>query len=1297
MKKTYKMFLAFVLCMIGAMNVNAETETVSLDQVAYGSWDGWGADAVMTAAGTPAWAIGEASGQPYGDPSVNAFADLSAYDKLIVEASDGTPRFMFNRDIAEGQFNADEKESHLIEYPKCQGTWAEKYFTTEAGAEEGHTIYTVDLKQMVKDKGFAHLHAIKGANWANVTIYSMVVVRQVKKNVTGWTSVITNGDFEGTDVSSFALAIDAVNNDGVQDPTIEENIGKNDSHGIAVSSLAGATETWATQLFVKSNEFITAGTKVHFKMDVKAENAAEVTTGTHAAPRDYLCGGFINKFVVSDEWNTIDTTFVVPSTVNDKEFAGFQSIAFDLNNDKDNANKFFFDNIVFEVYKLGTLIEFSDEIVQIDFGFETNIPDLVKAANVKRLLYPTDCVTVTVNGEAKDVLSVEAFEDGRFYIFFNEGEGVEDDDEVVVSFKNPTDAAYQIVYASGAVKGQVVKDITNMTAEFNEEVEDGENAYAYDYLKPTLMKADPEDGSFNLPNSISEFKAWFDKEVKADEIVATLNDEPLAVTPNEGLAKEFTFTRTGADLATGAYKLHITKAAPKAYLNKDNYCDTTMVINIGKVSADPNDVEETVMTDDFAASGASWIVTADGTDENPGGIQDANSGSGCRLMHNQNQAQNGNGFANDILYLGTRKVQGVALYGTKDDAKLNLKLKDYHLTLGAAKWDGNGAARQLTVQVFAEGDVDVTTGAVVEGKTPVVEETQAIVPDFKTSTNATRFDVLIPVKSEGNYIIRLVTSDANGNAAGYGDASAIGEVKVQYLPNTIGAEWVRLLTAALDDAKKIRDKYVGERYAGEAFSALDGAINTYSAEMENYTNPSAYQNAADNLKALGEAMQNHGTLCNDYDTAIKNGIDVVRKNEMPNGDPNQATKFVKTEMFAQLKDAVDKYHGTSQWVNVADTIADPEAAPVWELVYSFDELTDDAQLTAAVAELKEIADKAGKLFTEGESKLQDGGIKVLVDRLRRGAETLKSIGAPADDTTVVNALNALEDDDELAQTVKDKITIMLYDSLANANNTLFAPTLDDNFNEIVPEFDMTAFVKNGNTYVNAGEKAAPGWDVTGKVGYWLNWGASHDNSIVPEDLSFTIYQAEGRAEQTITDLPAGIYTVTIDAARWDNPRNDDNTWKADVPECATFAYIKTGKTPEVEAGLEENRETNFAATETLDYYGQYVMHHDCVFENVEITDGKLVLGVNFASDGGQYFFDHVLLTMTGAAKGFDYAKAKEDYMNTGIEPAQAAAKVRAIEVYDLNGMRTAKATRGLNIVKKYMSDGSVRIQKVIVK
>ena len=121
-----------------------------------------------------AYELFKPSGLPYGDGNVGwkNFALLSDYDKLYVTFTEGTPRIMMNRDVDGGQWNETEAESHLIEFPKGDAVWSAKYFTNENG------VITVDLKQIVADKGFANLNAIKGANWANVTVTGLFLYKE---------------------------------------------------------------------------------------------------------------------------------------------------------------------------------------------------------------------------------------------------------------------------------------------------------------------------------------------------------------------------------------------------------------------------------------------------------------------------------------------------------------------------------------------------------------------------------------------------------------------------------------------------------------------------------------------------------------------------------------------------------------------------------------------------------------------------------------------------------------------------------------------------------------------------------------------------------------------------------------------------------------------------------------------------------------------------------------------------------------------------------------------------------------
>ena len=71
--------------------------------------------------------------------------------------------------------------------------------------------------------------------------------------------------------------------------------------------------------------------------------------------------------------------------------------------------------------------------------------------------------------------------------------------------------------------------------------------------------------------------------------------------------------------------------------------------------------------------------------------------------------------------------------------------------------------------------------------------------------------------------------------------------------------------------------------------------------------------------------------------------------------------------------------------------------------------------------------------------------------------------------------------------------------------------------------------------------------------------------------------------------------------------------------------------------------------------------------------------------------------MAAAADGFDYAGAYQEVIE-GVEGTVAApAQVMGIELYDLNGRRIMKAQQGVVIMKKFMNDGTIRVEKVIKK
>lgn len=141
---------------------NEESETLTLTANDFYNWDGVDENAAKVKKADCAYELGKSTGTPYGDVNVlmNNYADLSSADKLYIVVTDGTPRVLMNR--------ITMSDTTLpVETPRDT-----KYQTTKTNGN-GSTTYIIDIKQIVKDYGYAHINAIKGANWTNVTITSI--------------------------------------------------------------------------------------------------------------------------------------------------------------------------------------------------------------------------------------------------------------------------------------------------------------------------------------------------------------------------------------------------------------------------------------------------------------------------------------------------------------------------------------------------------------------------------------------------------------------------------------------------------------------------------------------------------------------------------------------------------------------------------------------------------------------------------------------------------------------------------------------------------------------------------------------------------------------------------------------------------------------------------------------------------------------------------------------------------------------------------------------------------------------
>ena len=1136
MKKTYQFLVVLAAMLLGATNVSAERIPLTAD--GFFTHDGWGLNAVKTGDFQAEYHIGEVAGCAFGDSDCSAYLDLGAYSKLYVnmvgcnEAGDldgSTPRIFLNSDKSDG------KNDHLI-VPATAG------YTTQ---EEDGT-YVVDLEKIKKEYGFVYITAIKGSAWnTRVILNSIEVEKNEGAKQVGWVNILTNSDFESDDFTSFDVCLSGgeADDDGKAHAptTVEEGMGQNGSRALVLTTKTGVKEDWCTQLFIKFPEQLTEGTKWRFAMDVKSDYVATFGGGCHADPRAWQMPTIMPEFTTSTDWQTLTADGTISA---DFESKGVMSIAFDLNRDKEVANKYYFDNVRFEVYKVGTSAFVASYVAQIDFGFDTNLAELTKAAGSSRVVYPADCATVKVNGQPIEIISIEGYSDGRFYIFFPDE--INPTDDVQITFKNPA-GDLQLKYTSGPNAGEVVGAVDEK-ALYNES-----DVYPYTMLPPSIKSATPEQGSFNVAPGLKELTAKFDKRADVSQAVATLDGQALTITPvnpdAEGFASEIKMTYAGADLANGRHTVNIKKVYAEVMLDEEVFVDTTYTFSVGPVDVTdlPYDIIPLNYFNDCANNGIpeGFLVYADGMEERtPGNTY----GSNARLF---SDFAAGGDFTHALYFR-----RNYVTYGKNDDTHvLALEAgKTYNLSFNTARWKSSGQYQKVQI-LNSNGDVKfeqvVTCDPDVNGSKNAVKGSSAYSFNFVPDAND---------NYELRFIVMKNATDEVGDADMY--ETLLANVKLTYIPETFGAMEMYEVDLALEKAKKTQADNADERFAGEAQTALNNKIAEVEAGKATYTSPSECVAAVEALAQCGDDLINHATLCKNYDQKIKDGADVVRQNENPS-NTGVPTKFVNLPLFSEIKAAVNKYHGVSEMVNEGT-----EEEPNWQKHYTYDKLTDDAQLTTAINELAELVEKGQKMFTSGESKMYTYGVAPLVERLRRGAEAIKVL--EPENPIIEEALNAFDDDDELAEKVKNNLKAALYKKI-NAGENLFP---EDEQTGLAKTHDLSVFVKNPNIYAPAFTMAIPGWtNLKGNAEAWSSWGPNpthNANTAYPEDVAFHPgWHAEATTEQTITDLPAGIYNIVFKC----RDHSGDIT-----EEVFSYVYVKTSSTPDVEEGADMDKDINTGYT-----------------------------------------------------------------------------------------------------------------------
>lgn len=166
-------------------------------------------------------------------------------------------------------------------------------------------------------------------------------------------SIIHNGDAEGDDVSSFF----AVEDGGLKNARIVENP-DGEGHVYAVNLPANPVEAWDAQFFIRSNDALQSGDRVHVAFRYKCTDERNIDTQAHGEPTNYHHWQFIGTLNATTEWKEHDWTGVISGDQAGAE--GCYSIAFNLSS-VPNAGTFYIDDIVYEIEKSGNTIPLTPE------------------------------------------------------------------------------------------------------------------------------------------------------------------------------------------------------------------------------------------------------------------------------------------------------------------------------------------------------------------------------------------------------------------------------------------------------------------------------------------------------------------------------------------------------------------------------------------------------------------------------------------------------------------------------------------------------------------------------------------------------------------------------------------------------------------------------------------------------------------------------------------------------------------------------------------------------------------------
>ena len=975
--------------------------------------------------------------------------------------------------------------------------------------------------------------------------------------------------------------------------------------------------------------------------------------------------------------------------------------------------------------------EYYQNIMRVDFGYDTNLAELCNASPLKAIKLPTEYFKISgtdnLTGKYFDEIPVSAAEyhnDGYLYMWIDEEESFDYYEDVKVSFTNPEDKGLQLKYDGSLYPmaldtnwvnaGKIVPDFAGEPAFFNPSV----TALSMEQMPPVYESSEPEDGSFNLATDTRSIDITFNKNiyVKVGQYDPADTTSVIVVMRAAGSQEIWVPTAYNADTYTvtfsrqegntsslaGDYEFDIVQARATARTPQAE--KKTITLSFGEAGTAP----VYYLNDPFSAKDENGnLLNVSGSvpygfiksDDN--GVLQGNGAAavgGSRLMY---FGEGGEFMYGMYLCQRAASTEGTVTYGEMEGYELTLPAGQIQVTFNAGGWDG------------ATPDLYFTMYSADDPETLLVDETIKVTKAFKANevvTGSTSCRFVVDIPAAGNYILKWTNrSGWSGNTVANINVSNIFSAAYQYVQAYNEALAAAQGTIASAEANAI--------YGGEYLNTFKATIAT--KEGFKSTSPTAYNNIVAEIKAatadMSARMKNVDNYYKAYNAAI--GIDTLYQDSLGYNElvayaavkkaiADYAELDVTVKNNDELNAITAEVNGLTKAMTDRCAIIDEFDANIADAIDALEEQT----LFADIAEYKALQSAYNANKDAAKFAITDDELKAINTALSNAISSLNNkVAAASALTTQVKSLaemaEALEVDfGAMTEDLASQLALELEDNQALANvyklgikAALETMMAGDGIDEA--GMDMSGFIQNSILYTaikgystpdyqnnphNGGnavkfsdqmssqpEKLMPGWTIESQGGnvYMmnLNTGDVSDSQLALD------WGANVTFTQELTNLPAGKYSFSIapicDAA---------NQLTGEI------VFIQETEQGQVVDTLNMSSDINPDRMISFDYYG-----------------GDLKLFVHFVDANTWSRYNEINgLTLIEPLKGYDYAAAAEaskaamDAAYTGVGSVAAPSKV---QFYNLNGMQVAEPNKGVNIRISTGANGQRIVEKVLVK